>query len=50
VEVTLDPVAFGVGSEDEPLVGRAQFRDLDAQPIDLFPQRLQEQASCHEPP
>jgi hypothetical protein len=37
VQITLDPAAVGIGSQDEPLPGRAQFRDLDAQLVERFP-------------
>jgi hypothetical protein len=40
VQVTLDPAPLGIGSQDEPLPGCAKLRDLVAQPIDGFAQRL----------
>ena len=40
VQVALDPAAVGIGGQDEPLPGRAQLRDLEAQPVERLPQRL----------
>jgi hypothetical protein len=40
VEVALDRAAIGVGSDDKSLARRTQLRVLEAQPTDLFPQRL----------
>jgi hypothetical protein len=40
VQVTLDSAAVGIGGQDEPLPGSAQLRDLEAQPVERFPQRL----------
>jgi hypothetical protein len=40
VELALDLAAIVVGSQDKPLPGRAQLRDLEAQPVERFPQRL----------
>jgi hypothetical protein len=40
VELTLDLATVDTGGHDEPLPGRAQLSDLEAQPIDRFPQRL----------
>ena len=36
VQGALDPEAIGVGREDESLPGRADLRDLDAQPVERF--------------
>jgi hypothetical protein len=40
VQGTLDPTAVGIGSQNEPLPGRAQLCDLGTQPVERFPQRL----------
>jgi hypothetical protein len=40
VGFTLDQAALGIGGHDEPLPGSAQLGDLEAQPVDRFPQRL----------
>ena len=40
VQVALDLAALGVGGQDEPLPRRAQLRDLEAQPVERFPQRV----------
>ena len=40
VEVALDAAAVGIGGQDEPLPGRAQLLDLEAQPVERFLQRL----------
>ena len=37
---TLDPAAVVVGGQDEPLPGRVQLRDLEAQTVERFPQLL----------
>jgi hypothetical protein len=35
VQVTLDPAAVGIGSQNEPRPGQAQLGDLDAQLFEL---------------
>lgn len=40
VELTLDRVPVGIGRNDEPLSGRVQLSDVEAQPLDRFPQCL----------
>ena len=40
VEVALDPAAVGIGGQDEPLPGRAQLLDLEAQPVERLPAAL----------
>ena len=40
VQLTLDPAAVGVGGQDEPLPRCMQVRNLEAEPVERFPQRL----------
>jgi len=40
VEVALDPLTVGVGGQEEPLSGRAQLLDFEAQPVEGFLWRL----------
>jgi hypothetical protein len=40
VQVTFDEAAVSVGVEDEPLTRRLQLHDLEAEPVERFPQRL----------
>jgi hypothetical protein len=40
VEVALDPAAVCIGSQDQPLPGRAQLLDLEAQSVEGLLRRL----------
>jgi hypothetical protein len=38
VQVALDPAPVGIGGQDQPFSRRAQLLDLQAEPIERFPQ------------
>jgi len=40
VEVVLDSAPVGIGGQDEPLSGRPQLFDLEAQPVERLLQRF----------